>query len=115
MRSDREHRGKVERFEDFVLLLRHLENRQIQFARQEEDEIVADYGIEKSSIHLFREVFDKNSAGRPPKVQEQDLKNLLVNTFKLAQSQEDRKKLNAVIQEVAESMNREETYVPNSS
>eukprot|EP00746_Dinoflagellata_sp_MGD_P016823 gnl/MRDRNA2_/MRDRNA2_138232_c0_seq1.p1 gnl/MRDRNA2_/MRDRNA2_138232_c0~~gnl/MRDRNA2_/MRDRNA2_138232_c0_seq1.p1 ORF type:complete len:1066 (-),score=216.03 gnl/MRDRNA2_/MRDRNA2_138232_c0_seq1:204-2930(-) len=97
--------GKVH-FEDVLLLLRHVENRRVAAEKKAEEQAIVYQGIDDATVKLFRSKFDDykdSSRGfgkNKNKITRKQIQVLLVSDCKVVKTQQQRKMLLEVFDEV---------------
>lgn len=99
-RVDREATGMLT-FQDFLLLLRHLDNSRARKQRAQEELAIRMSGLDPDTVSLLRQAFNSCSENDTGAVTQHDIK-LLLSKYQIITTQEQRKKLNVVLEEVHE-------------
>lgn len=79
MRIDRKGTGFIQ-FEEFVLLLRHLESQKVRRRNQEENKAAKAAGLDAESVQQFREAFQQLDDTRSGSVSKKNIREFLKNT-----------------------------------
>jgi Ca2+-binding EF-hand superfamily protein len=105
-RVDQEGTGMLT-FEDFVRLLRHLENNRTLVKKQEEDQVIKAFGLDSDAVNLLHECFNSCPKSHQGHVSQQDIK-IMLSKQKIIKTQDQRKQLSIVLEAVCP---REESTV----
>merc|ERR1719240_1944854 len=103
-RIDRNSTGKL-KFNECLLLLRHLANRRQHLEKAEEQELIKEKRLGKDTVRMFREVFasqaEKGAKQSNARVDAAGIKRLLTVKFRIAQTSRQRMRLDQAIHDVA--------------